>query len=190
MSEPTLLREERAGDWMQTYTGIAFFPLDPRVADIDPDDIAHALAMICRYGGHTRRFYTVAEHCVKMSQAVSPENALWALLHDATEAYVGDMIRPLKRQILQYRDIERNLMDHICARFDLDPTEPEEVYEADNRILLDERAALMVTPPPLPWHQDEAKVEPLGVGIECWPPARAFHEYNNRLNHLLRKAAR
>jgi hypothetical protein len=88
---------DRRGDWMQTFTGRAFYPLDPRPEDIDPVDIAHALSLICRYGGHSSRFYSVAEHCVLMSHAVAPEHALWALLHDATEAYLGDMIRPLKR---------------------------------------------------------------------------------------------
>src|SRR4051812_20612492 len=92
-------RDWLRGDWMQTYTGRAFWPLDAQPEDVDPLDIAAALSMLCRYGGHVSRFYSVAEHCLLMSEAVAPEHALWALLHDATEAYMGDMVRPLKRQM-------------------------------------------------------------------------------------------
>lgn len=173
----------RRGDWMQTYTGRAFWPLDPRADEIVPADIAHALSMLCRYGGHTRSFYSVAEHCVLMSMKVPAEHALWALLHDATEAYLVDLPRPIKRQLPQYKAIEDALMVHICARFGLDPREPAEVIEADSRILLDERAVLM-SAPPRPWRQDEAGVEPLRVRIEGWQPARAELEYRTRLWEL------
>lgn len=95
--------DKRRGDWMMTYSGRAFWPLDPRADEIDPLDIAHALSMLCRYGGHVRRFYSVAEHCVLMSHAVAPEHALWALLHDATEAYMVDLPRPINRILLDER---------------------------------------------------------------------------------------
>jgi hypothetical protein len=107
------------GDWMQTYTGRAFWPLAPQADDIDPADIAHALSMLCRYGGHVERFYSVAEHCVLMSYAVPPGYALWALLHDATEAYMGDMVRPLKRSMPEYQAAEARLSAVICDRFGL-----------------------------------------------------------------------
>jgi hypothetical protein len=172
----------RRGDWMQTYTGRAFYPLDPRVKDIVPRDIAHALSMLCRYNGHVQRFYSVAEHCVLVSRAVAPENALWALLHDATEAYMGDMIRPLKRQMPAYVDAEDLLMLAICARFGLTPVCPPEVKAADTRILRDERAALL-GPSPQPWLSVE-DMEPLGVTIEGWSPAQAEHQYLTRLRDL------
>ncbi|MDF1603372.1 hypothetical protein [Nocardioides sp. YIM 152315] len=170
------------GDWMQTFTGRQFFPLDPRPDEIDTRDIAHALSMICRYGGHASRFYSVAEHCVLMSRAVAPEHALWALLHDATEAYVGDMVRPLKRQIPHYQAIEHGVMVAISQRFGVVPEMPPEVKDADNRILLDERAVVLTTPP-ASWHQDGMK--PLGVKVECLPPHRAEYEYRRRLDELL-----
>lgn len=174
---------DRRGDWMQTYTGRPFWPLDPRPEEIDPLDIAHALSMICRYGGHVQRYYSVAEHCVLMSEAVAPEHALWALLHDATEAYMGDMVRPLKRSMPEYAAAEDRLMAVICDRFNLDYACPAEVKQADNRILLDERAAVM-GPPPLPWNQDEASVQPLGVTIMAYHPAAARDAYLARLRHL------
>jgi hypothetical protein len=139
---------------MQTFTGRAFYPLDPRPDDVDPVDIAHALSLICRFGGHSKHFYSVAEHCVLMAQWVEKvstrEDALWALLHDATEAYVGDMVRPLKRSMPDYRETEDRLMDVICYKFGLSMDCPSIVHEADNRILVNERAAFMSTAP-LPW---------------------------------------
>ena len=154
------------GDWMETFTGRQFYPMSPRAEDVDPVDIAHALGMLCRYNGHVKRFYSVAEHCVLMSDWVEKDAsldrddarrlALWALLHDATEAYVGDMIRPLKRSMPDYVWAENKVMLEILDRFELS-TEfvmdhtgrvlrvemPAVVHEADNRILLTERAALM-----------------------------------------------
>jgi uncharacterized protein len=171
------------GDWMQTYTGRAFWPLAPQADDIDPADIAHALSMLCRYGGHVERFYSVAEHCVLMSYAVPPGYALWALLHDATEAYMGDMIRPLKRSMPEYQAAEARLSAVICDRFNLPHECPTWVKEADNRILRDERAALM-EPPPLEWSALE-DVPALGVDIQGWPPAVAEMRYLGRLFELL-----
>ena len=169
-------------DWMQTYTGRAFFPLEPRAEDIDPLDIAHALSLICRYGGHVRRFYSVAEHCVLMSHAVAPENALWALLHDATETYVGDMVRPLKHSMPEYRAAEDRIMWAICDRFRLDYACPVEVKAADTRILRDERDALM-GPSPRPWVSIE-NVPALGVTITGWLPEEAERRYLARLAEL------
>ncbi len=171
------------GNWMQTFTGRAFYPLDPQVGDVDPVDIAHALSMICRYGGHVQTFFSVAEHCVLMSYAVAPEHALWALLHDATEAYVGDMVRPLKHAMPEYRAVEDRLMAVICDRFGLGHECPAEVKQADLRILRDERDALMGAAP-MPWLSIE-DVPALGVDVQCWAPAVAKRRYLDRLADLL-----
>ena len=181
MTEPTSAWGR--GSWMQTFTGRQFFPLAPRADEVDPVDIAHALSMICRYGGHTTRFYSVAEHCVLMSHAVPKEHALAALLHDATEAYVGDMVRPLKHHMGAYRAIEHGVMFAIAVRFNLPSVEmPGSVKDADNRILLDERAALL-TEPPVAWQQDD--LLPLGVNVSGWGPAYAEYQYTERLAELL-----
>lgn len=172
----------RVGDWLQTFTGRAFWPLDPRSEDVDPVDIAHALSLLCRYGGHVQAFYSVAEHCVLMSEAVASENALWALLHDATEAYVGDLIRPLKHAMPAYRTAEDRLMTVICDRFGIGYDCPAEVKAADNRIMRDERDALMKAPP-LPWSSIE-DVPALGVPIGGWEPAYAERRYLDRLAEL------
>jgi hypothetical protein len=176
------------GQWMQTFTGRAFYPMAPHADDVDPVDIAHALSLICRYGGHVRSYYSVSEHCVLMSEAVAPEHALWALLHDATEAYVGDMVRPLKHAMPAYREAEDRLMLAICDRFGIGYTCPAEVKAADNRILRDERDALMSVSP-LPWLSIE-QVAPLGVEIQGWSPTEAEGRYLARLGELWTGGAR
>lgn len=164
----------RKGDWMQTASGRAFWPMDPRAEELDIGDIAHALSMQCRYAGHCSRFYSVAEHCVLMAQSVSSVEAQrWALMHDASEAYLVDVPRPVKRFLVGYKDAETRLMGVIAERFNLSPICPDEVEEADNRILLDEMRALMV-PPPMPWI---ISFEPLGVEIMNWQPIEARFEF-------------
>lgn len=170
------------GDWMQTYTGRQFYPLDPRPEDVDERDIAHSLAMQCRYGGHVDRFYSVAEHCVLMAGTFKdPTLALWALLHDATEAYVVDVPRPVKRNLVGYREIEDRVMDAIAARFGLVGDIPAEVHDADNRILLTERDALM-KPAAAPWAVEHLGALP--VEIHAWPSNLAELHYREALRNL------
>ena len=164
---------QRDGDWMQTATGRQFWPLDPRPSEICIEDIAHSLSMMCRYGGHCLRFYSVAEHSVLMSRAVSRENALWALLHDASEAYVVDVPRPLKANLPNYKNLESHVMGAVCIRFGISHVMPAEVKSADNQILLDESTQNM-GPSPAPWGIDG---EPLGVVLQFWSPEQAKAEF-------------
>lgn len=177
---------ERRGDWMQTYLGLRFWPLDPRPEDVMFRDIAHALAMQCRYGGHSMRFYSVAEHSVLLARwalahgAGSSEQrrtlARWLLLHDGGEAYVSDMIRPLKRHMPEFRQIEDRITWAIYERYGLDPAmEPREVKQLDNRILIDERAQVMRHTPEQ-WNFG-GETEPLGVTLQFWSPERAEDEF-------------
>lgn len=185
------------GDWMQTFTGRRFYPTSPRAEDVDPVDIAHALSLLCRYGGHTSKFYSVAEHCWLMSYAVEPQYALAALLHDATEAYVCDVPRPLKKSLTGYKEIENRVWREIVQRFGIQDLLdegagdsplweyelPAAVHEADNRILLDEKAALMA-PTEHEWPGVEG-LTPLGVHISGWAPYVIEREYLDRLEELL-----
>lgn len=170
------------GDWMNTITGRDVHILTPRPEEIDPFDIAHALGMLCRYNGHVAEFYSVGEHCVLMSERVPADDALWALLHDATEAYLGDMIKPLKRADPVYTAIEDQMMGVICERFGLDPACPASVKEADLRILVDERTALQPHRG-RPWKSTE-NVTALGVPICGWDPNYAKDRYLARLQDL------
>lgn len=138
---------ERRGDWMMTASGRQFWPLDPRAEDIDIADIASGLAHQGRYNGHTRHFYSVAQHCALLADHFVARNELayakWALLHDAAEAYVGDIIRPLKPYLPGFVEIERRIELAIAERFELGGTEiPLPVKEADTKILTDEFIAL------------------------------------------------
>lgn len=164
---------KRAGDWMQTYSGRQFWPLDPRPDEIFIEDIAHALSMQCRFGGHTLHFYSVAEHCVHLAGAVSPPNALWALLHDASEAYLSDIIRPIRPFLAGYKLAEAKLMFAVCLRFGLEPEQPEEISRADNAILVDERAIMAHCE--AEWND----LPPEGIGIvpQCWEPAEAKRRF-------------
>ena len=93
---PSLRTDTSKPGWVQTVTGKAFYPLKPDPSLISIEDIAWALSMQCRFAGHVLHFYSVAEHCVYISNSVPMEDALWGLLHDATEAYLTDVPRPLK----------------------------------------------------------------------------------------------
>lgn len=167
----------RQGDWMQTYTGRQFWPIHPRPDEINIEDIAHALSMMCRYNGHCRTFYSVAEHSVLVSRHVPPEHALWALLHDASEAYIADIVRPAKRFIAGYCEVEARIMDAVCERFGLLPVMPDEVRRADMAILADEMPVLLGIPSTL----DEPA---LGVEIVGWSPWLAEKRFLSRYAEL------
>ncbi len=165
---------DRRGDWMQTFTGRQFWPLDPRPDEVEILDIAHALANLCRYGGHCRRFYSVAEHSVLLTRAVAPEYRLLALLHDASEAYLVDLPRPVKLSMPEYKAIEQVVMVAICERFGLalpGLDANRALGRFDRRILLDEQAQNMATPP-VAWSATEG-LDPLGVTLRFWKPDEA-----------------
>lgn len=177
------MNEDPRGDWMQTWLGHRFYPMAPSQSTIDHADIAHALSQLCRFAGHIDRFYSVAEHCVLMSQAVPPEHALAALLHDATEAYVVDVPRPLKRYLPDYQAIEQQTWYAIAYRFGLDFELPAEVKDADNRILRNERAALFSRAEAWPAIDD---LEPLPVQVIGLAPLDAELAYLRRLAEVAR----
>jgi hypothetical protein len=132
-----------------TSSGLRFWPLDPDPAKILIEDIAHALAHQCRFGGHASRFYSVAEHSVHVSQLCLPEHALWGLLHDASEAYLVDLPRPLKQlpEFAAYREAERRLQRAVAVRFGLSEEQPASVTEADDTMLWIEAHSLLGSMP-------------------------------------------
>jgi hypothetical protein len=145
--------------WIQTFSGRKFYPLDPDPANIDVRDIAHALSNQCRFSGHTTRFYSVAEHSVLVSRVLqrrgaASEAVLWGLLHDATEAYLVDMPRPLKHDPefgAAYRRFEHVLNLAVAERFGLPEYVPDSVHQADNDLLLTEKRDLLGPSPDL-WY--------------------------------------
>lgn len=135
----TPLVDFRIGDWIETYTGRKFWPIDPDANDVDIEDIAHALSNMCRYAGHTTKFYSVAQHSVLVASQVSKENRLTALLHDATEAYLVDVPRPIKPYLKGYERIEQTVWEAIATKFDLPFRIPDEVKFIDRKICLNEQ---------------------------------------------------
>lgn len=189
--EPANDNEQRNGDWMQTVSGIQFWPLDPRPDEVLIEDIAHALGMQCRYGGHSSIHYSVAQHSVLLSewvleQGYGAEVAFQALMHDATEAYCCDIPRPLKKHMAGYDEIEERLRLCICKKFGMSPNWHPIVHDADNRILFDERDQLM-TEPPAQW---DFEAEPLGIYIVQWSPESATVKFLSQFNELQRYRSR
>lgn len=182
---------ERRSDWMQTYTGRQYWPLDPRPEDVTAIDIAHHLSMLCRYCGACQRFYSVAEHSVgvlhvgtreaKRRGMLSVNLQRHLLLHDAPEAYCHDLIRPIKRCIDGYAEIEGLNYDAICKRFRLRGLKPDEaalIKQADNAVLLAEQKYVM-GPAPAKWQPVEVPPE-MVLDADAWmieAPAQADPEY-------------
>lgn len=123
--------ESDSMNWIPTYTGKKFDLFLPMPDDVDILDIAHALANTCRFGGHTTRFYSVAQHSVLVSQVCQPWDAFVGLLHDAAEAYCGDVVRPLKKLLPEYAELEAGIQAAIFAAFGL-----TDVAAAQQRIKL------------------------------------------------------
>lgn len=167
---------ERKGDWGCTYTGRQFWPEDPRPSDIHVLDIAHALSMQCRFGGHCREFYSVAQHSVLVSIACDPAAALWGLLHDASEAYLVDVPRPAKRApgMAGYREMERRAMAAVCERFGLPVAMPPSVKRADEAVLAAEARDLMPPRSVARWYLPVSAIADRIVPLHPEQAKRAF----------------
>jgi hypothetical protein len=168
-------------DFIETFTGRRFRPLDPVVEDIDIRDIAHALSHQCRFSGHTIAHYSVAEHSVRVRELLERRGAsrvvqLWGLLHDASEAYLVDIPSPLKCTPVfdAYREAEARLMLAICQRFELSQIEPPEVKKADGELVATEARDLMAYRPE---HWIGLKEAPLPGVIKPWTSASARNEF-------------
>lgn len=171
-------------DWMQTFSGVVYYPTSPKVENVRIVDIAHHLSMLCRYTGACRRYYSVAEHSVHVSYCVPEDMALLGLLHDATEAYVNDLSRPLKHSpwLWGYRAIERRNWLVIAEKFGLPRDLPREIHEADLAVLFAEQKELML---PLPQYQGWIG-EPADVDIIGYAPANAERLFMERFYELTR----
>ncbi|KKN16026.1 hypothetical protein LCGC14_0979880 [marine sediment metagenome] len=157
-----------------TYTGKSFDLLNPLPEMVCIEDIAHALANICRYTGHVREFYSVAQHCVLMVKANLPGGALQKLLHDAHEAYTGDIASPWKQCLIVHdfdvsvKEWEQKIQKIIGLALGINLDFSAEVKEADNRMYFTEVRDLM--PLSDEFGKWRGNLEPLEEKIICWNP--------------------
>ena len=181
----------RRGRFMHTFTGQPYWPCDPRPEEVRIVDIAHHLSMLCRYTGAVKRFYSVAEHCVLVSYLVPPEHALVGLLHDAPEAYLGDINRPVKHGpgLEGFRELEHRNWLAVADRFGLPHELPHEVEMADNGVCLIERELLF--PPADGWNEEWQAVTPhprIGdVAVHALSPEHAEIVFLDRFYEVSRR---
>lgn len=189
MSEPAPAYGPADTPWVQTYTGVRWDILHPRADDVRCEDIGHALAHLCRFAGHTREHYSVAQHAVLVSEFlerayVPLQEQLAGLLHDAAEAYLGDLPTPVKRLFPAYADLEAVTLEVIFKRFGLPPRLSPAVRYADEMVLAAEARALLadVSGWALP---PEPKTLASRVPVTPWPIERARRRFLDRLDHLV-----
>ncbi|MES2018922.1 MAG: phosphohydrolase [Pseudomonadota bacterium] len=129
--------------YVSTFSGNRFYPLEPRIDHVAIEDIAHGLAYQCRFNGQTRAFYSVAQHSLIVASLVPPPLQLAALLHDAAEAYLGDMVKPLKVLLPAFGAIEDQVSALIARAFDIDFSDYAPIKHADLIALATEKRDLM-----------------------------------------------
>lgn len=182
-------------DWLITRSGVRFVIGAPTAEMVNVLDIAGALSRTCRFGGHTTHHYSVAQHSVLVADIVAehtgPALVMHALLHDAAEAYIGDVIRPLKRLLPEYKVIEARVEEAICDAFGLRPLTPLEhdvVKSADLIALATERRDFMPAAWALResfrWAEDESAVKPLRARIVPLEAAEAESAFLKRYASL------
>lgn len=171
------------GECFQTYSGEPFYPLDPIPDEVRIEDIAHALANICRFGGHCKFFYSVAQHSLKVSRIVPHGLELQALLHDGAEAFLGDMVKPFKNMMPEFEKAEADVFSVIAGKFGIPKELSPEVKIADRILLATEARDLMRVDHPC-WGKWLKGVAPLSDIIRPLSPHIAEAAFIERFNEL------
>ena len=182
------------GPFIQTVSGRRFNPLEPDPDEVEVGDIARALANQCRFGGNCRTYYSVGQHSCLAADLVAgrggdAEAQLWALLHDASEAYLVDLPHPLKHRSelgRLYGEVEARLQEAICERFGLPLEPPALLKEVDRALLATERRA--VAHEAWDWPELDG-VQPIDLEIEPWLPDRARDEFLERYEAITARRA-
>jgi hypothetical protein len=192
--------------WMQTFTGKLVDVEHPCPDDVDVQDIAHALSMTCRFGGHCRDFYSVAEHSVLVELSAPPVNPEWdeetssetnhlhyrksrlaLLLHDAAEAYVGDLVTPVKKILAGADLLETTWLEAIEQKFDLGTrlSRPDLfVKQNDLAVLAAEVVTLFHPVQSTWWNVVDRPRKKLNLHVNCWPPRVARQKFLDHFYHL------
>lgn len=181
MTTPKLERlqlKKHANTYIETYTGKKFDVFNPQPEDISIVDVAHALSMMCRYNGHCKYFFSVAEHSINVCDFVAKTSnnkklLLWGLLHDATEAYLADITSPVKPYLSNYVELEQKIMGVICGKFGLQVGMPTVIHEADIEMLRAEAYQLM-TSKGVNWKANmESDTPIIEMKLKCYSPDEA-----------------
>ena len=170
------------GDYIHTYKGKKFYVLDPQPEDICIEDIAHALSNLCRFGGHSPRFYSVAEHSTHVSEAVPLKDSLWGLLHDASEAYLCDIPRPFKQYLTNYKKLEERIQRAIGSTFNLSWPIPDSIHFIDRNIVATEANQLWASE--LEWTKGYHKLD---VNIMLCSPEEAEWDFLCKFKELVKQ---
>jgi len=160
--------------------------LEPNFMDVDIRDIAFSLSRLCRFTGHSSEFYSVAQHCIQVSFIVPKKLALQGLLHDASEAYIGDVSQPLKRALGRLAPgalpiIEDRIHAAIAAKFRTQWPHDPRVKDADLRALATEVRDLM---PAAAYWDEQQLPEPLPLTITPFSPKDAEKKYLERFREV------
>ncbi len=167
-----------------TKSGNFFNFLSPHESEFDITDIAHGLSNICRFNGQCSHFYSVAQHSVLASMHITPEFAFDALMHDAAEAFIGDVTSPLKQLLPEYKIIEHRVEQEISNRFGVSFPLPPQVKEIDLIMVVTEKRDLLPHIIPAGSWECVRNIVPLTAKIDPWPPAVAYACFLNRYHQL------
>lgn len=168
MSAKMQFRQVEEG-WIEIYGGRKFHFARPSMGEIAVEAVAHSLSQLCRYNGHTKRFYSVAEHACLLSDWVmyqpwaTARDGLTALHHDDAEHIIGDLPRPIKATMPEFKAAEKILDEVIAEKFGTEYPLPEWLHAIDNRIIKDERLAVM-KPSGFDWGTDQL----VSLGVPFW----------------------
>lgn len=170
--------------YIGTYTNKKFYFLDPEPNQIFIEDIAQALSMNCRFSGHVSKFYSVAEHCCIIADLVhmkggSTQEILSALLHDASEAYICDIPRPIKPYLDNYFDMELKIEKVIQEKYNI-TAKTDLINYLDHNICGEEARQLFLHVPD--WVEDFDRLH--DVVVKGWTPEKAKEEFIWRFNEL------
>lgn len=177
--------------FMQVHSGLDIDPFDPDPALLNISDIAHSLSKICRFNGHTLKFYSVAEHCIHVERLM-PKNAsradrIKALLHDAGEAYLCDIPRPIKMrpEFKFVEDAELIIRGLLLTKYGLTVDMPAIIWSNDNQMLAVEAKQLMRDPKG--WNLPKIPEQWSNGQLPCWDHGTAFNHFMDRFVELMVK---
>jgi len=168
-----------AFDFIRLRSGKRFHILKPQVDEIDIRDIAWSLSHLCRFTGHTREFYSVAQHCCHVCDILPKPLKLRGLLHDSSEAYANDIASPVKQYLPQYKELENRIEHVVARRFKFRMPLPAAIKTADLTMLVTEMRDLMRG-----GDYKQLPYTPLAERIKPWSSTKARREFMRRFKAL------